>query len=79
MFGLPKMLGLGRPQRLRGGQLILGNEAAAAAQDLLRLDERVRERVEVEHADLLRQGGKFFVRLRSANGAEGIAFANGRL
>ena len=80
MFSLRQILRRGRRGRLPGaGQLVLGGEPPAAAQNLLQLDKRVRERVTIEQAELLTRRGKFFVRLRSAGGVEGVAVGSDRL
>jgi hypothetical protein len=73
----PRPQHLQRRGRVSKKQLIL--DAPILEQNLLRLNKRIRDRAIIEHADLLRRGGKFFVRLRSTDGVEGIAFGDGRL
>jgi L-alanine-DL-glutamate epimerase-like enolase superfamily enzyme len=77
MIRLRGILRLSRRGRVPKKQLIL--DAPTPEQNLLRLNERIRDRAIIEHADLLRRGRKFFVRLRSTDGVEGIAFGDGRL
>jgi L-alanine-DL-glutamate epimerase-like enolase superfamily enzyme len=77
MFRLRDILRLGPRGKVPEKQLILG--APTPEQNLLRLNERIRDRTIIERADLLRKGGKFFVRLQSTDGVEGIAFGDGRL
>ncbi len=79
MFGVGRILG----RASRGGEsvrpLVLLGDAAPAEQDLLQLHVRVAEPVVIERAELLRRRGKFFVRLRSADGVEGVALGSDRL
>jgi L-alanine-DL-glutamate epimerase-like enolase superfamily enzyme len=52
---------------------------SSPAQDLLALPSRITTPVIVSSAELLRRRGRFFVRLRSSHGAEGVAVASERL
>ena len=79
MFSFRRILRRGRSGSLPAGQLVLGSEAPAAAQNLLQLHERVRERVTIKQAELLTRRGKYFVRMRSAGGVEGVAMGSDRL
>jgi hypothetical protein len=78
MFGLRNLLRFDRSV-LSASQLVLGGKTPTAAQNLLRLEERIRDPVRVERAELLRHRGRFFVRLRSTDGVEGVALGSARL
>ena len=79
MFSLRRILQRNAFSRGRAARaLVLPEGTPAGEQNLLRLDERISTPVRVERAELLRRG-RFFVRLRSTDGAEGVAVGSDRL
>jgi L-alanine-DL-glutamate epimerase-like enolase superfamily enzyme len=79
MFGFRRFL-----RRAQGGretlrQRLVLSEVSRPEQDLLRLRRRVGTPVAIESAELLRRRGRFFVRMRSTDGAVGVAVGSERL
>jgi L-alanine-DL-glutamate epimerase-like enolase superfamily enzyme len=79
MFGFRRFL-----RRAQGGretlrQRLVLSEVSRPEQDLLRLRRRVGTPVVIESAELLRRRGRFFVRMRSTDGAVGVAVGSERL
>jgi L-alanine-DL-glutamate epimerase-like enolase superfamily enzyme len=60
-------------------RLVLADDPPHPEQDLLGLRQRVATPVMIAAAELLRRRGRFFVQLRSTDGAEGVAVGSDRL
>jgi L-alanine-DL-glutamate epimerase-like enolase superfamily enzyme len=79
MFGFRRFL-----RRAQGGretlrQRLVLSEVSRPEQDLLRLRRRVGTPIVIESSELLRRRGRFFVRMRSTDGAVGVAVGSERL
>lgn len=79
MFNLKRILRRSGLSREHGAHaLVLADGVPPDEQNLLRLGERISHPVRVARAELLRRG-RFFVRLRSTDGVEGVAVGSDRL
>lgn len=79
MFSLRRILRRSGLSRERGAHaLVLADGVPPDEQNLLQLGERIPHPVRVTRAELLRRG-RFFVRLRSTDGVEGVAVGSDRL
>lgn len=80
MFGLRRLWRRTRSERgkLRR-QLVLADAPSRPELDLLGLRQRVASPVVIASAELLRRRGRFFVRMRSTDGGEGVAVGSERL
>jgi L-alanine-DL-glutamate epimerase-like enolase superfamily enzyme len=80
MFRIRQFLRMARRGRETPRErLVLAEEPLRPEHDLLGLRQRLSTSVVIESAELLRRRGRFFVRLRSTDGAEGVAVGSDRL
>jgi L-alanine-DL-glutamate epimerase-like enolase superfamily enzyme len=79
MFRLRRFLRQARGGRETLRERLVLSEVSRPEQDLLGLRRRLATPVVIESAELLRRRGRFFVRMRSTDGAVGVAVGSERL